>query len=113
MGRRDARRQDTYRLAAAADRYYLGDAAKLPAPAVDARRAEVIGHGYCTSGGSAPAPGWPRTPSPSARVSRADPGRRPPARLPSVKAVLTRRAPAGALSRRGRVDGDGMAKDLR
>lgn len=49
-----------------------------------------------------------RIPSPLTRASRADRRRRPPAWVPSVKAVLTRRAPAAARSHYGRVEGDGM-----
>ena len=40
-------------------------------------------------------------------------GRPPPTWVPSVKAVLTRRAPAGARSHGGRVEGDGMACSAR
>jgi hypothetical protein len=47
------------------------------------------GCGYCTLGGGALAPGWPRIPSPSSRQSQADP-------------------PAAACSHGGRVDGDGV-----
>jgi hypothetical protein len=82
------------------------------------RRAALAGAGYlarcryCASGGGTPAPGWQAHPSPSPRASRADPCRRPPASLPNVKVVLTRRAPAGARSHDGRVEGDAMARTI-
>ena len=109
QGRRDDRQVWAER-GAAADRHGLGDAAELPAPGRRRGPGRVAGCGYCASGGGAPAPGWPRTPSPSPRASRADPRRRPPAWVPSVKAVLTWRAPAAARSHGGRVEGDGMAE---
>jgi hypothetical protein len=90
----------------------LGGAAELPTPGPQREYRGVLGCGYCASGGGAPAPGWPRHPPPTTRASRADPRRHPPASLPSVKAVLTWRAPAAARSHDGRVEGDGMANAL-
>ncbi len=85
----------------AADRCGLSDPVQLPTPGRSACGGPVDGCGYCASGGGAPAPGWPRTPSPTTRASRADPRRRPPAWVANVKAVLTRRAPAAARSPMG------------
>jgi hypothetical protein len=113
-GRRDSGLGDEHTgKAPAADRHGLDDAAELPTPGRSAPRVTVSnGCGYCASGGGAPAPGWSRTRHPSARAKPRDHRRRPPAWVPSVKAVLTWRAPSAARSHDGRVDGDGMAERM-
>lgn len=87
----------------------LGDAAELPRVGPVMRgwpggwlRLLRLRRGHSGSGMRAS-----RHPRPG--QSRADPRRRPPAWVPSVKAALTRRAPAVPRSHGGRVEGDGIA----
>jgi hypothetical protein len=83
-------------------------AAWVHAPGRGTRVRPVVSCGYCASGGGAPAPGWLRTPSPSPRAEPSRPRRGPPAWLPTVTVRTEWRAPAGARSHGGRVEGDGM-----